>query len=361
MLKHSIWLSAAGALLVAAACSSSSSGGNGAPKGAAGASSEGGTGGDGTSTASVADYCSQACAAEHDCDKSHDVKTCYSDCKDSLAAAGPNLRSDFLASITACIPMQDCASVLDHTALSECRDEAVAQLTPSKEGTSFCNDFADTASKCGGEFSKAACLNQAKTFTDDALQAAEECLGKSCSKIAACVDAALGKVGSDNTGAGGATGAGGEPATGGTLSTGGIPGIGTGAAGEAGAGGAPDLTPYTGSCTDATSPSKCTSATELNFCVSNKYEIETCTEFLSALGFTGSACKGTSCQIETATDTTCQQGVTNLCACQTCTDNDTLNYYVACHTDDPAGTRAAFQCMAKAADCVAVNACIPAM
>ena len=345
---------------MAAACSGSSSGG--AIKGAAGNTGEGGTGGDAAADASVAQYCSQACAAERDCDKSLDAKACYSDCKEQLAAASPNLRSDFLVSITACVQDKDCPSLIAHTALDECRDEAVAQLTPSKEGTNFCNDLTTTAEKCMGEFNKADCLNQAKTFTDEAIVAAEECLGKSCSKIGACVEATLGVVGGNDVGSGG-SGAGGEPSTGGqpsgggTPSLGGHPGIGNGNAGEAGAGGALDLTPFTGPCTDG-APRKCVSGTELNDCVSGEYVVAPCSDYLEAAGFTGSECQGQQCVITGYLDETCQAGVLNLCRCEACTSTEEINAYINCYYDDPVGDQAAIYCMAKAVDCVAVNACV---
>jgi hypothetical protein len=368
MLKTSIWLSAAVVLVVAAACSGSS--GGGAVKGAAGSSGEGGAGGDAAVTASVSNYCSQACAAERDCDKSLDVKSCYSDCKAYLAAPGPNLRPDFLVSITACVQSKDCKSLLAHTALQECRDEAVAQLTPSKEGTSFCSDLADAAQKCNNEFSKAECVNLITTFTDEAIQAAEECLGQSCSKMASCVRATLGIIdsgdnGAGGNGAGGETSMGGQPSGGGTTSFGGKPsfgghpGIGLGAAGEAGAGGAADTTPFTGSCDD-NSPSKCVSATQLNTCFSGEYAVLPCKSVLSSFGLTGTACDA-GCQPTGFLDLTCQAGVSNLCQCEgPCTDDDILNYYIGCYTDDPAGYKKAIQCMANAASCDDVSACVAA-
>jgi len=167
MLKQTMWLTLGFVFAAAVACSSSSS----SSKGAGGdTSAAGGASSANNATGSVKDYCADSCTKAHGCDKTVDVQTCSNECKNNFAAVGPKLRDDFLASITACYSDQDCVAVLADTALGKCTDEAVAELAPSKEGTSFCTDYEDAVSKCDSNFDKAQCYDKAKTFNDDALK-----------------------------------------------------------------------------------------------------------------------------------------------------------------------------------------------
>ncbi len=347
MLKHSKWLTLGFAFVAAVACSSSSNGGNagagGDTTGAGGESSAN------NATGSVKDYCSESCTKAHGCDKTVDVQTCSNTCKNDFAAVGPKLRDDFLASITNCYGDQDCVAVLDDLALGKCTDEAVAELAPSKEGTSFCGDYEDAAAKCDNStFDKAECYDKAKTFNDDALKEAEDCLAKACSDIDDCVTATLGAIadiGSDTTDPGGTGGTGnGTAGSSGTAGTAPTAGSGSGA--------------LTGACAVG-DPSECASATSVNTCVDGKYTVVGCKKFLGDLGFAGNACTGTKCVVGAPNDQACIDGVTAVCTCNTCTDDDQLSYYLGCHLDDPAGTNAIFACAAAAADCDAVNACAP--
>jgi len=351
MVKHSKWLTLGFAFVAAVACSSSSN------SGTAGAGGDK-TGGGGESSAnnatgSVKDYCADSCTKAHGCDKTVDVQTCSNTCKNDFAAVGPKLRDDFLGSITSCYSDQDCVAVLDDKALGKCTDEAVAELAPSKEGTSFCTDYQNAVDKCDANFDKAECYDKAKTFNDDALKEAEACLSKACSDIDDCVKATLGSIsgiGSTTTDPGPGDGSGGSP--GDTTDPGN------------GASGAPDTgadTLLTGTC-EVGDPTQCASATSVNTCVAGRYAVVGCKKLLGDLGFAGNACANTKCTVGSPTDANCVAGVTAVCTCSSsaCTTDEQLEYYLACHLDDPAGTNDAFMC-AKAAgnDCEAVSACAP--
>jgi hypothetical protein len=353
MLKQTKWLTLGFALVAAVACSSSSS--------------NGGTGGDGTgaggessannATGSVKDYCAESCTKAHGCDKTVDVQTCSNTCKNDFAAIGPKLRDDFLASITNCYGDQDCVAVLDDEALGKCTDEAVAELAPSKEGTSFCSDYEDAAAKCdNSNFDKADCYDQAKTFNDDALKEAEACLTKSCSAIDDCVAATLATLSDIKDIGGGNTTDPGNGTGGNSSGTGGSNSGTAGKSGTAGTGSAG--APLTGAC-EVGDPSECASATSVNTCIDGTYAVVGCKKYLGDLGFAGNACTGTKCVVGSPNDADCIAGVTAVCTCTTCSDADQLDYYLACHLDDPAGTKDAFMCAAAAATCPDVNACSP--
>lgn len=353
MLKQTKWLTLGFAFLAAAACSSSSN--NGGAGGGGEATGAGGESSANNATGSVKDYCADSCTKNHGCDKTVDVQTCSNTCKNDFAAVGPKLRDDFLASITACYGDQDCVAVLDEEALGKCTDEAVAELAPSKEGTSFCTDYEDAAAKCdNSDFDKAECYDKAKTFNDDALVEAEDCLTKACSAIDDCVTATLGAIKDigggttdpgDGTG-GTSNGTAGSSGTAGTAPEGGTAGTGSGT--------------FTGACT-ATSPTQCASATSLNTCVNGKYAVVTCKSFYGEIGFASSSCTDDACVPDSVLDADCLTGIANYCECLAtpCTTDEKVNAYISCFQDDPAGYQAAVQCMAPATSCDEVSACIP--
>ncbi len=350
MLKQTKWLTLGFAFVAVVACSSSSN--NGAPGAGGDGASAGGESSANNATGTVKDYCTESCTKSHGCDKTVDVQTCSNTCKNDFAAVGPKLRDDFLGSITGCFGSQDCVAVLDNEALGKCTDEAVAELAPSKEGTSFCTDYEDAATKCDNStFDKADCYDQAKTFNDDALKEAEACLTKACSDIDDCVTATLGAIkdiGSGTTDPGNGTGGTGN----GTAGNSGTAGTSSPAGGTSGSG------TFTGACT-AGDPTQCATGTSINACVNGKYTVVTCKNYLGELGFDGNACAANKCTVGDPNDADCIAGVTAVCTCNPCSTNDQLDYYLACHLDDPAGTNDAFMCAVAAADCNAVNACSP--
>ncbi len=376
MLKQTMWLALGFAFVAAVGCSSSSSSG-GADDGSSA----------NNATGSVTDYCTESCTKFHGCDKTVDVQTCSNSCKNDFAAVGPKLRDDFLASVTACYGNQDCVAVLDDEALGKCTEEAVAELAPSKAGTTFCTDYENAVAKCDSDFDKADCYDQAKTFSDSALKEAANCLSKACSDIDDCVEATLGEVkdigggdsdsGNGTSGSGNGTSGSGNGTSGsgnGTSGSGngtagtssGTGGTGNGTAGSSGTagtapvGGTGGSGTLTGPCT-TTSPSQCASATSLNTCVGGKYAVVTCKAFLGAIGFASSSCTDDVCNVESVLDADCAAGISAFCQCSdpVCTAAEKVDGYVSCFQDDPAGLQETVQCMADATTCGDVADCIP--
>jgi hypothetical protein len=297
-------------------------------------------GGDGT----VDGYCSSYCQQSHDCDKSLNEQTCTNSCKNGFAAVGPKLREDFLNGIATCVHEQDCATVLDGKALAKCNEETTAVLSPSSVGKAFCEAYEQAVEKCeGDDFDKAECFEQAKSFNDAAIQAAQKCLDDACSDIDACVAASLGEVtaqvGNDKpSNNGGASSVGGASSSGGTrmtLPSGGSAGI---------AGGTNQETCVQGD------PSECVDSTTLRACgESGVYELMSCADVTASIGFDGTACSADKCDPGGPRDAECMAGTANYCACVEggCNDDQALNVYLACYLDDPAGTSALVRCFGE--------------
>jgi hypothetical protein len=239
---------------------------------------------------------------------------------------------------------QDCATVLDGKALAKCTEETTAVLSPSSAGKAFCEAYEQAVEKCeGDDFDKAACFEQAKSFNDDAILAAQKCLDDACDDIDACVASSLGEVtaqvgdGDDNppNNNGGASSVGGASSSGGTRMTmpaGGSNGIGGSTSQETCAPG---------------DPAQCVDSTTLRACGENGvYELVSCADVTASLGFDGTACSADKCDPGAPRDAECMAGIANYCACVEggCTEDQALNVYVACYLDDPAGSGALIRC-----------------
>lgn len=151
-------------------------------------------------TSDAASFCSSLCGRQESCDTSLDVQTCRNSCTNGYAAVFPKLRQDVVGLIVQCFDAKDCKTVLEGSVVATCAEEAVASVAPSAEATSFCDGLASAKKKCGGSSStKAACLDQAKLYSDDAIIEAANCTDRPCSEIDRCVAATFGELGSTNT------------------------------------------------------------------------------------------------------------------------------------------------------------------
>ena len=150
----------------------------------------------GESGSSLTDFCNSICGRQHTCDTTSELQTCTSNCQNENAAMFPTLRGDIVTSIEACLPDEDCATVLKGNALTECVSEAVASVAPTADGTAFCDDWGSAVTSCGQTLDKATCLSLAKEYNDTTLQTAQSCTTKSCSSMSSCIDAVLNLSGS---------------------------------------------------------------------------------------------------------------------------------------------------------------------
>lgn len=337
MLKHASLIAIGWMFVGAFGCSSKSSGGMGT----------GGTGGNGAGSGTVADYCSTSCGQAHGCDNSISEQTCTNTCKNNFAALAPKLRKDFLTSASECILSEDCQSVQSGNAHDKCANEAVAVLSPSATGTSFCTEYESAAEKCNSEFDTAACFEYAKTYNDSSLTEAKACFEGDCASIDACVSATLGDVGAiivTGPGDGPGPGTGGAGNTGGSGSgSGGRPGTAGSSTGGSDGGGT-----LSGPCT-ADSPTECVGASSMNICVAGQYTVMTCADLTAEVGFNGTTCAADVCELGEPTDEACAVGVAVYCVCGEtgeCTDAEFINFYAACYLDDPAGRQEEAQCLA---------------
>lgn len=349
MLKHASLIAIGWMFVSAFGCSSKSTGGMGT----------GGTGGSSAGDGTVAEYCTNSCSQAHGCDNSISQQTCTNTCKNNFAALAPKLRKDFLSSASECISNEDCQSVQSGNAHDKCSDEAVAVLSPSATGTSFCTDYENAAEKCNSEFDKAACFEYAKTYNDASLTEAKACFEGDCASIDACVSATLGDVGAiivTGPGDGPGPGTGGAGSTGGSGNGGGNPGI----AGSSGGG------MLEGPCVSG-DPTECVGTTSVNACSNGVYTVTSCATIAATLGFTGGGCSDTKCDLGEPLDPVCVTGADVFCFCDgTCSADglDFLSLYVSCYTDDPAGNQTVIQCLAdyvvdNQVDCASAATCLP--
>ena len=140
-------------------------------------------------TSTPDDYCQRRCEKAHTCTDSINVAECRSSCLSTLAT-GPKLREDLLGYVGGCAETSDCTSSIT----SKCKSEALAQLSMSKYGQSFCAAYLEAGKKCdgtGSSYSESACFGAAKSYDDSALKAANDCLAKSCTELGSCLAQAI--------------------------------------------------------------------------------------------------------------------------------------------------------------------------
>ena len=152
-----------------------------------------------TPTTDAASFCSALCERQASCDTSLDQQTCANACKNQNAAVFPRLRADVVEGIVSCVNEEDCKTVLGSGLVGTCASEAVAKVAPSATAIAFCDAMASTQQKCGGSSSKAQCLETAKLYSDEAIGEAQNCAGRKCTDVAACVSAVFGSFGSSTT------------------------------------------------------------------------------------------------------------------------------------------------------------------
>lgn len=151
-------------------------------------------------TADAASFCGSLCGRQEACDTSIDVQTCENSCTNGFAAVFPKLRQDVVGLIVQCFDAKDCKTVLEGSVVATCADEAVASVAPSAEATSFCDGLSAAKKKCGSSSTtKAACLDQAKLYSDAAIIEAANCSDRPCTEIDRCVAATFGELGGTGT------------------------------------------------------------------------------------------------------------------------------------------------------------------
>jgi hypothetical protein len=130
-------------------------------------------------------YCQDVCEKAHACSDAIAASECRSSCQAGLAGTPP-LRADFLAYVAGCIADSNCAS----TTAAKCQNEARAQLSASSFGKGFCASYVSAGARCdesGESYTEQACLEAAKSYDDSSLQAANECLARTCAAQSACL------------------------------------------------------------------------------------------------------------------------------------------------------------------------------
>lgn len=143
-------------------------------------------------TSTPEDYCQRRCDQAHACTDSINPAECRSSCQSTLATQ-PKLRADFLGYVAGCVEGRSCGN----TVTSKCKNEALAQLSVSEYGKSFCAAYLATGKQCddtGASYPESACLEAAKTYDDSALKAANDCFTRSCAELGGCLAQTLPKA-----------------------------------------------------------------------------------------------------------------------------------------------------------------------
>jgi hypothetical protein len=134
--------------------------------------------------------CDRACARVNDC-AGTDTQTCSNDCRNTYAAVGPNVSSQYLAALDQCIQSLSCAGLLAATYLDTCDNQARASIGASATVVGFCETWVQ---ECGGAGTavETACIESLKVFSDAALNGASRCLENACAGRVMCVLTDLG-------------------------------------------------------------------------------------------------------------------------------------------------------------------------
>ena len=135
-------------------------------------------------TSTPNDFCQRRCEKAHACTETVNPAECRSSCQSALATE-PKLRADFLGYVASCIESSGC----ERSSSSKCKSEAVAQLSASQYGQTFCTAYFAAGNQCddsGASYPESTCFEAAKTYDDSALKAANDCLAQPCSGLRAC-------------------------------------------------------------------------------------------------------------------------------------------------------------------------------
>jgi hypothetical protein len=187
--------------------------------------------------------------------------------------------------------------------------------------------------------------------------------GQICENDRCIADPGTAGSGSGTAGSGsgtaGSSSTGGSSGKGGSGNSAGSSGV-SGSTGSGGSGGA-------GVCSED-DPITCPSADEMTLCIDGAYETWTCEEGCVDFGFELGPCsEPNGCNCGGVLDEECSLGVSALCSCDTCTDEDAIVLYIACYQNDPPEIATALRCLtdyvdleADTVDCDAgLTACDP--
>ncbi len=148
-----------------------------------------------SATVDAESFCTSLCDRQQACDTGLDHQTCKNACTNQNAAVFPKLREDVVSLIVECFGAKDCKTVLQGDVVGTCASEAVASVAPSAAAKAYCDKYSAAKKKCGTTVATAECLNGAKLYDDEAIAQAQNCNGRPCGEIEACVAAAFGEIG----------------------------------------------------------------------------------------------------------------------------------------------------------------------
>lgn len=152
------------------ACSSSSSGGPGAA----------------ASIEELDSACIAVCDATARCRASFDVPDCQRNCKAQNPTIAGKIRSDWANQVRECELNATCAQP------ESCQTRANKAVTPTDALRSYCDAVTKKSAECKeSTVGASSCLEGLAMYTDSAVNAAQSCLGKSCSEFPNCVKTAL--------------------------------------------------------------------------------------------------------------------------------------------------------------------------
>jgi hypothetical protein len=187
--------------------------------------------------------------------------------------------------------------------------------------------------------------------------------GQICENDRCIADPGTGGSSSGTAGSSSTAGSSGKGGSGGSTGSAGSAGS-TGVSGSTGSGGSGGSSAV---CSED-DPITCPSADEMTLCIEGAYETWTCEEGCVDFGFELGACaEPNGCDCGDPLDEECSLGVSALCSCDTCTDEDAIVLYIACYQNDPPEIAAALRCLteyvdieAQTVDCDAgLTACDP--
>lgn len=142
--------------------------------------------------------CEAACMRLHDCNSMVDIDACSMECKEDAAGVGPNLSSEFITALDACIADASCVQLAAQPVSQACQREAAARLGPSPAAELLCEAVVDSIRMClGVTVGPEGCLNGAKIFNDAVLHSARSCDQMSCDQRSQCLEDKLGTDPSD--------------------------------------------------------------------------------------------------------------------------------------------------------------------
>jgi len=133
------------------------------------------------------------CDRALECDSTVDVESCTQDCLRDAEAIGPNLSSDFLHGVDACLQALSCPELAVATVSMRCQREAAADIAPSATAQALCEAVVASIQECVGvSVDTAGCLTTVKIFRDPVLDAARSCQQQSCDLRWGCLEEHLG-------------------------------------------------------------------------------------------------------------------------------------------------------------------------